>query len=1010
MKRTLVLLFMMLWLSWNWAAGDNIFSQDFESEWDLNSPPAGWTILDLGTEGLQCWYIQDWHKRYYSYWDDTVAYVNYSPRMESDYDEWMITPDVIIPGTAHACSLTFATFYDDGNSTALGDSAFIKISADGGAHWATLQTWGSDMGSMSVRYYANIDFSSYAGQTVRFAFNLKTHGTTVYNAIRTWIVDDLAVWADASSLFSFDFNGWGPWGDNPPAGWTIYDYGTPMPAAGVPNYNDWHKYPVWESFAARVYYDMAWYAEWQDEWLISPTFSIGTDYACTLSFAQYYNHVPSTPWDADHGYIKVSTDGGHAWPYTIQNVTETTGDQGTKMFFQYDLGSFAGQNDLKIAFNFANNPSSIDWWAIDDISLDQYAPVSQDPGVISIDAPPDLIFTGGNYTITATIENASFDSTIIDSVLFSADTGAVALFTDMIYPATYLQGYANQQFSSSAQWNPTFDGKYLIIVTVFGSGDENPLNNSYMSVRHAQSVVAYPFVEDFESDLITDITQWVSLGEGFGTTSNAHSPVTALWFDDDAIYPAERLAVSPPVYVNGSVDPRLKFWERSADANGPQGQEIHTVGLMPGEWDFHNFIILFQEDTSSTTLQDSLWRESIVDAGDIEEDTVRIVIWYHCGDFPDRSWYVDDVSLANVSGTIAGRVTDLNTAAPIEGAIVTATWVSSEIAVDTADADGNYSLDITAGTVNVTVEAAGYVTDSQDVVVVQDHTTIHDVALSSPIATIDTSPIYDVLEIGYTDMYSRFLYNTGSAQLDYDVTLAESPEAPLLLKINGGIINEKTAASPDFKSDNAAVSLNSNKETLPAILDVTWISVTSGQSGSIAPGDSAEIVFTVDFNDPTIVPDSTYNADASINNNGPGHAPVIQFHIQAITPIGRCCYDDSLCADNTEDDCTALGGNWDPVLNCRDNPCPPPGCDYVVGDVNGSYNYNGLDITYGVNFLKSIGPDPQCDECFMCPDWHYCGDVNGSCNYNGLDITYGVNYLKGIGPDPVPCADCPPIE
>jgi hypothetical protein len=87
----------------------------------------------------------------------------------------------------------------------------------------------------------------------------------------------------------------------------------------------------------------------------------------------------------------------------------------------------------------------------------------------------------------------------------------------------------------------------------------------------------------------------------------------------------------------------------------------------------------------------------------------------------------------------------------------------------------------------------------------------------------------------------------------------------------------------------------------------------------------------------------------------------------------------------------------------------PGGCDYAVGDVNGSSNYNGLDITYGVNHFKGIGPPPQCDpNCPPCPDWHYCGDVNGSCNYNGLDITYGVNYFKGIGPGPIPCADCPP--
>ena len=82
------------------------------------------------------------------------------------------------------------------------------------------------------------------------------------------------------------------------------------------------------------------------------------------------------------------------------------------------------------------------------------------------------------------------------------------------------------------------------------------------------------------------------------------------------------------------------------------------------------------------------------------------------------------------------------------------------------------------------------------------------------------------------------------------------------------------------------------------------------------------------------------------------------------------------------------------------------GCDYVVGDVNGSGNYNGLDVTYGVAYLKG-GNAPLCDPCAQCPGWHYCGDVNGSCSYNGLDITYGVAYLKG-GPGLIPCGDCPP--
>lgn len=85
----------------------------------------------------------------------------------------------------------------------------------------------------------------------------------------------------------------------------------------------------------------------------------------------------------------------------------------------------------------------------------------------------------------------------------------------------------------------------------------------------------------------------------------------------------------------------------------------------------------------------------------------------------------------------------------------------------------------------------------------------------------------------------------------------------------------------------------------------------------------------------------------------------------------------------------------------------PPGCDYIVGDVNNSASYNGLDITFGVAFFKG-GSVPICDYCPLCPDWNYCGDVNGSCTYNGLDITYGVAYFKG-GATPLACDDCPPI-
>ncbi|UCE66690.1 MAG: hypothetical protein JSU85_01340 [Candidatus Zixiibacteriota bacterium] len=127
--------------------------------------------------------------------------------------------------------------------------------------------------------------------------------------------------------------------------------------------------------------------------------------------------------------------------------------------------------------------------------------------------------------------------------------------------------------------------------------------------------------------------------------------------------------------------------------------------------------------------------------------------------------------------------------------------------------------------------------------------------------------------------------------------------------------------------------------------------------------------------------------------------------------LGACC-DDSTgdCNEYIEEqNCQGPTMRFIAFGRCEDfdPPCGGPACDYVVGDVNGSDNYNGLDITYGVAFFKGgAAPLYEC-ECTPGNIWYVSGDVNGSCNYNGLDITYGVAYFKG-GAAPFPCPDCPP--
>jgi hypothetical protein len=88
------------------------------------------------------------------------------------------------------------------------------------------------------------------------------------------------------------------------------------------------------------------------------------------------------------------------------------------------------------------------------------------------------------------------------------------------------------------------------------------------------------------------------------------------------------------------------------------------------------------------------------------------------------------------------------------------------------------------------------------------------------------------------------------------------------------------------------------------------------------------------------------------------------------------------------------------------------GCSYVLGDINGNGVANGIDVTYGVGYLKggSVPPVNCGTPVGPCPEaspFYAAGDVNGSCVFNGIDITYYVTYLKG-GAALNSCISCPP--
>jgi len=94
-------------------------------------------------------------------------------------------------------------------------------------------------------------------------------------------------------------------------------------------------------------------------------------------------------------------------------------------------------------------------------------------------------------------------------------------------------------------------------------------------------------------------------------------------------------------------------------------------------------------------------------------------------------------------------------------------------------------------------------------------------------------------------------------------------------------------------------------------------------------------------------------------------------------------------------------------LELIENNCGP----YVVGDFNGSGQFNVADIITSFSKLSTGSPEPgmTCE----CPPgsgnvWGVAMDVNNSCAFNVADIVIAYQKLALGHPELIPCAQCPP--
>jgi len=149
----------------------------------------------------------------------------------------------------------------------------------------------------------------------------------------------------AFTLLNETFEGtWGPYGNVPPAGWQILDYGDETTKSW--NNNDWHKFAKGGTYGnvARVYYSPL---ENLNEWLLSPTFTIPSSaLSVNLEFDHFFQEDTGSSvvqygevWyhSNQRGYVKIAN-----YSATTADMAHVTlsllayrGDTGAQLLFRY---------------------------------------------------------------------------------------------------------------------------------------------------------------------------------------------------------------------------------------------------------------------------------------------------------------------------------------------------------------------------------------------------------------------------------------------------------------------------------------------------------------------------------------------------------------------------------------------------------------------------------------------------------------------------------------------------
>jgi len=656
------------------------------------------------------------------------------------------------------------------------------------------------------------------------------------------------------------------------------------------------------------------------------------------------------------------------------------------------------------------------------LAVGWYPPViDHDIRAISLDAPTEnLAVVGAHLNVAATFSNTGNFSENFSAYLEVRNSSNTLVYNTS-FPMTLAVGASSQ--ATFASWTTSQADSFSFLVFAGLSGDQRSYNDSLSGYFRTVNAVALPVTEDFEGTFPPE--GWTVINRGGEepwrtNTTHYRSATHSGWASYDWIENADDWLVMAPINMTLSSNITWLYYE---DQTGWLDDGVrHSFYVSTGEFFDPDAATPIAIHTPADHQIAGFLGDPVTFDLDAYAGNSHVWLAYRLENISGlgvEHWWIDDISVYNVPNADIG-VKSINS--PIGG-------VRENCDTPLLATVRNYGLQMQIFDVGVIITG-----ESQGVIYGD---TVTGVALAPEAQQlVSFATLEDPQADNYTMTVSVLLpsdenpANNSSTAPFYVSTIIEhfwddngAEYSYVPYPFNNAMAAVKfTPFDVDFTILSGSIYVRDYSEDSTGYAEFEWVAFCPDNAGAPDIANAFAVVPHVGtYVVPTLIP---LDIPDIVMEDYQGDVWIVAKYAEGTT------YFPAIGDDSSEPDGKSYSNtsgeppiwNLDPEhdymmrIEIQYSPCSDiVRCDYIPGDLNDNGAANGIDVTFGVAYLKGgtlppvncappAGPCPQGDPFFAA------GDVNGSCAFNGIDITFFIAYLKALQPALLYCPTCPPPE